>query len=75
MNITVHQSICIHVLRIGSVSNSSIVQIGSSGVIQAKADLYNSGKYKKPGEQAEPQAGTVTIPDEGGAPLVPLTVS
>ncbi|MFQ3543826.1 spore germination protein GerPB [Halobacillus rhizosphaerae] len=75
MNITVHQSICIHVLRIGSVSNSSIVQIGSSGVIQAKADLYNTGQYKGPGEEAEPTSGTVTIPEEGGAPLVPLTVS
>ncbi|MGI8314475.1 spore germination protein GerPB [Halobacillus mangrovi] len=76
MNITVHQSICIHVLRIGSVANSSVVQIGSSGVIQAKADLYNTGGFLKPAELAQPVEGTVTFPGEAEvSPLVPLSIT
>ncbi|UOQ43476.1 spore germination protein GerPB [Halobacillus salinarum] len=75
MSLTVHQSICIHVLRIGTIANSSIVQIGSSGVIQGKADLYNTGEYTKPGEEAEPVAGEVSIPEQEALPLVPLSLS
>ncbi|RWZ55189.1 spore gernimation protein [Halobacillus fulvus] len=74
MNLTVHQSICIHVLRIGSISNSSIVQIGSSGVIQSKADLYNTGGYTGPAEEPQPAEGMVTVPQETG-PLVPLSIT
>ncbi|SFG00828.1 spore germination protein PB [Halobacillus alkaliphilus] len=75
MNITVHQSICIHVLRIGTVANSSIVQIGSSGVIQAKADLYNTGAFKTAAPTAIPAEGTVEIPEAEGPSLVPLSIS
>lgn len=74
MSLTVHQSICIHVLKIGSVSNSSIVQIGSSGVIQAKADLYNTGGFVKPAKKAQPDDGTAQITGESG-PLVPLSIT
>ncbi|MBH0228746.1 spore germination protein GerPB [Halobacillus yeomjeoni] len=74
MNLTVHQSISIHVLRIGSISNSSIVQIGSSGVIQSKADLYNTGGFTKPAKLAKPQDGSVKIIGEA-APLVPLSIT
>ncbi|ARI78066.1 spore germination protein GerPB [Halobacillus mangrovi] len=75
MNITVHQSICIHVLRIGSVANSSVVQIGSSGVIQAKSDLYNTGGYTEAAPLAQPLEGIVSVPEAEAAPLVPLSIT
>ncbi len=75
MSITVHQSISIQVLRIGSVSNSSIVQIGSSGVIQAKADLYNTGGFTEPAPVVMPKDGTITIPESEAATLVPLSIT
>ncbi|WP_079529379.1 spore germination protein GerPB [Halobacillus hunanensis] len=76
MNLTVHQTISIRFLRIGSVANSSIVQIGSSGVIQAKADLYNTGGYTGPGETAQPVSGQVTVPEmEAAGTLVPLSIT
>ncbi|MGP4062001.1 spore germination protein GerPB [Halobacillus litoralis] len=75
MNLTVHQSIYIHVLRIGTVANSSIVQIGSSGVIQAKSDLLNTGAYKKPAPEAQPKDGEIIIPEPGTASLVPLSIT
>ncbi|GGA73769.1 spore germination protein GerPB [Ornithinibacillus halotolerans] len=56
MNITVHQSIHINFLKIGSISNSSVLQIGSTGAIQAQSDLYNSGGFTEPAEEAEPQS-------------------
>ncbi|GEN52944.1 spore germination protein GerPB [Halobacillus faecis] len=75
MNLTVHQSIYIHVLRIGSVANSSVLQIGSSGVIQSKADLYNTGGYTGPAPKAQPKDGEVIIPEAGGGTLVPLSIT
>ncbi|CDQ21071.1 spore germination protein PB [Halobacillus karajensis] len=75
MNLTVHQSIYIHFLRIGTVASSSIVQIGSSGVIQAKADLYNTGGYTEPAPEALPKEGEVDIPEAGTGTLVPLSIT
>ncbi|QHE51387.1 spore germination protein GerPB [Pontibacillus sp. HMF3514] len=66
MNYTIHQSICINFLKVGSVSNSSVLQIGSAGVIQARSSLYNTGGYVKPAEEAEAIEKPVT-------PLVPLS--
>jgi spore germination protein PB len=54
MNITVYQQIHIHLLKVGTISNSSILQIGSSGSIQALSNLYNTGGFTKPAEQAQP---------------------
>lgn len=68
MNLTVHQSICIHMLKVGSISNSSVLQIGSAGNIQAQSDLYNTGEFTEPAEQAEPVEGAES-------PLVPLSPS
>lgn len=75
MSLTVHQCISINVLRIGSVSNSSIVQIGSSGVIQAKADLFNTGEYLEPASPAQPLEGSISTGESEAAPLVPLSIS
>lgn len=62
MNLTVNQTIVIHHLRINSVSNSSVLQIGSSGMIQSLSNLYNTGGFTKPapqlGEQNDPDVQT-----------------
>ncbi|MGN7455527.1 spore germination protein GerPB [Paenibacillus pasadenensis] len=50
MNLTVHQSITIHQLRVDSVANSSVLQIGSAGSIRPVSQLYNSGGFDKPAE-------------------------
>ncbi|GAE93617.1 protein GerPB [Gracilibacillus boraciitolerans JCM 21714] len=64
MQITINQSIYIHFLKVGSITNSSVLQIGSTGKMQALSQLYNTGGYEAPAEEASPQ-GT-------SEPLVPL---
>ncbi|WP_188455261.1 spore germination protein GerPB [Virgibacillus oceani] len=54
MNITIHQSISIYMIKIGAITNSSVLQIGSTGSIQAQSDIYNTGGYTEPAEEAEP---------------------
>ncbi|MUK90128.1 spore gernimation protein KA [Ornithinibacillus sp. L9] len=66
MYFTVHQCININMIRVGSVTNSSVLQIGSTGSIQAQSDLYNTGGYTEPAEEAE-AIGTAT------PPIIPLT--
>lgn len=48
MNLTVHQSITIQTLRVNSVSNSSVLQIGAAGVIKSLSNLYNTGGFTGP---------------------------
>ncbi|TBL73057.1 spore germination protein GerPB [Paenibacillus thalictri] len=66
MNMTVHQTIIIHQLRVGSVTNSSVLQIGSSGMIKSLSNLYNSGGFTGPAPSAAPGASQQELP------LVPL---
>ncbi|WP_085992765.1 spore germination protein GerPB [Oceanobacillus senegalensis] len=66
MNITIHQTINIHLLKIGSITNSSVVQIGSTGSIQSQSDIHNTGGFTELAEQAIPQ-------DIVDPPLVPLS--
>lgn len=68
MNLTVHQSINIHQLRVNSVSNSSVIQIGAAGTIQALSNLYNTGGFTAPAPQFEPSASE----SPASTPLVPL---
>ncbi|KKE78026.1 spore germination protein GerPB [Oceanobacillus caeni] len=63
MDMTIHQAIHIHFLKIGAITNSSVVQIGSTGCIQAQSDIHNTGGYTETAEVAEAQTE---------APLVPL---
>ncbi|KIL39270.1 hypothetical protein SD70_20920 [Gordoniibacillus kamchatkensis] len=63
MNLTVHQQIIIQTLKVGSVSNSSVLQIGAAGVIKSLSNLYNTGGYTRP---APPLAGPSAVS------LVPL---
>lgn len=67
MKIIVHQNISIQLLKVGNVSNSSIVQIGSAGNISARSELYNTGGFTGPAEPAEPAE-----PVEIETPIVPL---
>lgn len=59
----VQQTITIHHMRINSVSNSSVLQIGTAGLIKPLSNLYNTGGFVGPA----PEAGQATI-----APLVPF---
>ncbi|QDP39759.1 spore germination protein GerPB [Radiobacillus deserti] len=65
MNITVYQNIHINILRVQTVSNSSVLQIGTSGQINAKADLYNTGGFVGLAEDALTE-------DQLEGPIVPL---
>ena len=53
MNLTVHQQITIHQLRVDSVTNSSVLQVGTAGSIRSLSQLYNTGEFKG----AAPQLG------------------
>lgn len=57
MNFYVQQSITIHFLKVNSVTNSSVLQIGSAGIIKPVSHLMNTGGFsgpapeiKKPGQ-------------------------
>lgn len=56
MNLTVHQQIIIQTLRVGSVSNSSVLQIGAAGVIKSLSNLYNTGGFTGPAPGLVPSA-------------------
>ncbi|GAA0448204.1 MAG: spore germination protein GerPB [Bacillota bacterium] len=64
MNITVHQSISIYMIKVGAITNSSVLQIGSTGSLQAQSDIYNTGGFTEAAEEAEAISETT--------PLVPL---
>nr|WGD69267.1 spore germination protein GerPB [Bacillus subtilis] len=72
MNFYINQTIQINYLRLESISNSSILQIGSAGSIKSLSNLYNTGRYVElapevsgSGQPLQPQE-----PDTGS--LVPL---
>lgn len=48
MNWTVNQTITIGQLKVNSVSNSSVLQIGSAGMIRSLSNLYNTGGFTEP---------------------------
>jgi spore germination protein PB len=70
MNLTVHQSIVIHHLKVEVVSNASILQIGCAGTMKSVSQLFNTGGFTgpapEPGKPFSPEA--VYIP----SPQVPL---
>ena len=70
MNITIHQSISIYLIKIGAITNSSVLQIGSTGSIQAQSDIYNTGGFTEPVEEAEAVIEETEIPSL--VPLAPL---
>ncbi|MFE7063412.1 spore germination protein GerPB [Sutcliffiella sp. NPDC057660] len=74
-NFFINQSIVIHQVKIGGVSNSSVFQIGSAGVIKSLSNLNNTGGFVGPAPEssAEIQSGTEIQSGSGIiGPLVPL---
>jgi spore germination protein PB len=71
MNFYIQQSIQINFIKISSITNSSVLQIGSAGIIKPASYLHNTGGFTKPA----PEAGS----PNGQSPLesfaVPLTGS
>lgn len=48
MNCTIHQTIMIQHLKVDSVANSSVLQIGTAGSIKSLSNLYNTGGFVEP---------------------------
>lgn len=72
MKIFVQQSININILRIGSVTNSSVLQIGTAGIIKSQSALYNSGGFTGPAPEPDyegftsPAVQVLSIPLHAG---------
>lgn len=69
----VHQSIVIHQLKVESVNNSSVLQIGTSGIIKALSNLYNTGGFTGPAPVPGEQPGQQTGNPVSLVPLPPPT--
>ncbi|KQL55014.1 hypothetical protein AN964_16890 [Heyndrickxia shackletonii] len=72
MKIYLQQTIQIRMIKIGGISNSSVFQIGSAGIIKPASYLYNTGGFIRPA----PTPGTATT--TGGQPttfVVPFQTS
>ncbi|GLX69127.1 MULTISPECIES: spore germination protein GerPB [Paenibacillus] len=65
MNWTIYQTITIQQLRVNSVSNSSVLQVGSAGSIRSLSQMYNSGGFTGPAPQLgeESPLSLVPLPD------------
>jgi spore germination protein PB len=62
MNLTIHQTIVIQQLRVDAVTNSSVLQIGSAGVIKALSNLYNTGGFTGPAPTFSPEQLSTIVP-------------
>lgn len=72
MNFYVNQSICIQVLRVNTMSNSSILQIGNAGMIKGLSNNFNTGGFTGPAPEATGVPQTTVQPGPSTGPLVPL---
>ncbi|MCL6606343.1 MAG: spore germination protein GerPB [Paenibacillus sp.] len=70
MNLFVHQNIVIHSLKVEGISNSSVLQIGSAGMIKPLSQLFNTGGFTLPAPPAEPLPEAVA---PSLIPFIPLT--
>ncbi|KYC92766.1 spore germination protein GerPB [Bacillus amyloliquefaciens] len=59
-------------MRVESVSNSSILQIGSAGSIKALSNLYNTGSYVEPAPPVTAGQTATTGGGPGTSSFVPL---
>ncbi|MGG4264046.1 spore germination protein GerPB [Peribacillus simplex] len=48
MIFNIHQTIQINMIKIQSIANSSVFQIGSAGVIKPYSTLANTGEFTEP---------------------------
>ena len=53
MIFNIHQTIHINMIRIEGITNSSVFQIGSAGVIKPYAALANTGEFTQPAPQLD----------------------
>lgn len=51
MGLVVHQNITIQQLRVEGITNSSVLQIGSAGIIKPLSNIYNTGGFTGPAPQ------------------------
>ena len=58
MNLFINQYITIHKLDIGGVSNSSVFQIGSAGIIKPLSKLFNTGGFTQPAPELDTEEAT-----------------
>lgn len=73
MNIQVQQTIHIQMIKIGALSNSSVLQIGTAGIITPSSHLYNTGGFKEAAQAALPTLPEETLPEAFTLPsVVPL---
>ena len=70
MNFYIQQSIHIHFIKIGGITNASVLQIGSAGIVKPAAYLYNTGGFTQAAPLA--QKPGVTPSETLLAPAVPL---
>jgi spore germination protein PB len=80
MNFYIQQTIHINSIRIGGISNSSVFQIGSAGIIKPAALLSNTGGFTgpapkpiKPFSQPSPSEGIGGQLPLYETPAVPLS--
>ncbi|MGG1553691.1 spore germination protein GerPB [Paenibacillus ferrarius] len=69
MHCTIHQTIMIQQLKVNSVANSSVLQIGTAGSIRSLSNLYNTGGFVEP----VPELGTTKVNPVTLVPLPPPT--
>jgi spore germination protein PB len=72
MNFYIQQSIHINLLKIEGITNSSVLQIGSAGVIKPVSYLYNTGGFLGPAPQAVQPGQGQSISNTLETPAVPL---
>ncbi|KMY49052.1 spore germination protein GerPB [Peribacillus loiseleuriae] len=58
MIFNIQQNIHIHSIKITSIGNSSVFQIGSAGVIKPLSQLSNTGGFTEPAPQLELEPST-----------------
>ncbi|MFB5282614.1 MULTISPECIES: spore germination protein GerPB [Peribacillus] len=58
----IQQTIQINMIKIGGISNSSVFQIGSAGIIKPSATLSNTGGFTEPAPQLEPTSEISLVP-------------
>ncbi|MBA9025231.1 MULTISPECIES: spore germination protein GerPB [Bacillaceae] len=70
MIFNIQQNIHIHSIKITSVGNSSVFQIGSAGIIKPLSQLANTGGYTEPAPQLE---SDFSLPTGQQAVILPPT--
>ncbi|MFB7640401.1 spore germination protein GerPB [Peribacillus butanolivorans] len=62
MIFNINQTIQINMIKIDSIANSSVFQIGSAGVIKPYSVLANTGGFTAPAPAVEPETATTLVP-------------